>query len=125
VKVAALVLACLALAAPAAARTKPAPTTDRIRVFSDQLPDGLSPALLDFAAAHYAGAQKLGATTTDALRSRNPAFFTIQYRLGLGLGRQTQFRFGDTWRAEWPAHPQARWFYRYAAAASSRAGAGT
>jgi hypothetical protein len=113
VRLAALVLAALALAAPAAARTKPAPTTDRIRVFSDQLPDGLSPALLDFAAAHYAGAQKLGATTTDALRSRNPAFFMIQYRLGLGLGKTTSIRFGDTWRREWPAHPQARWFYRY------------
>ena len=109
----ALVLATLALAAPAAARTKPAPTTDRIRVFSDQLPDGLSPSLLDFAATHYAGAQKLGATTTDALRAHNPAFFAIQYRLGLGLGRTTSIRFGDTWQREWPARPQARWFYRY------------
>lgn len=103
--------AALLAAAPALAASKPAPTTDRTRVFSDQLPDGLSPGLLDFAAAHYAGAQKLGASETLALKKRNPAFFMIQYRLGLGLGRRTQIRFGDRWIAEWPAHPQARWFY--------------
>jgi Hypothetical glycosyl hydrolase family 15 len=109
----ALVTLCYVLLAapPALALTKPAPTTSSIRVFSDQLPDGLSPGLLDFAAAHYAGAQKLGAATTDALKKRNPAFFAIQYRLGLGLGRKTQIRFGDRWVNEWPAHPQARWFY--------------
>ena len=106
-------IAALLVAAPAHALTKPAPTTDTIRVFADQLPDGLPPAQLDFAAAHYAGAQKLGASTTLALKARNPSFFMIQYRLGLGLGRRTQLRFGDTWRPEWPAHPQARWFYRY------------
>jgi putative glycosyl hydrolase-like family 15 (GHL15) protein len=98
-------LLALALAAPA-------PTTDTIRVFSDQLPDGLPPALLDFAATHDAGAQKLGASTTLALKRRNPRFFAIQYRLGLGLGRTTQVRFGDRWTSEWPAHAQARWFYR-------------
>jgi hypothetical protein len=109
-----LALVCaLILAAPASALTKPAPTTDAIRVFSDQLPDGLSPGLLDFAATHYAGAQKLGASLTAAFKVRNPSFFMIQYRLGLGLGRATQLRFGDTWRPEWPAHPQSRWFYRY------------
>jgi hypothetical protein len=109
-----LALVCaLILAAPASALTKPAQTTDTIRVFSDQLPDGLSPGLLDFAATHYAGAQKLGASLTAALKVRNPSFFMIQYRLGLGLGRTTQIRFDDTWRPEWPAHPQGRWFYHY------------
>lgn len=114
-RAAAALIAALALAAPvpAAATARPAPTTDRIRVFSDQLPDGLSPGLLDFAASHYAGAQKLGATTTEALKRRNPAFFMIQYRLGLGLGRHTQVRFGDSWVPEWPAHPQPQWFYRW------------
>jgi Hypothetical glycosyl hydrolase family 15 len=102
----------LLLVPPAFALTKPAPTTDAIRVFSDQLPDGLSPGLLDFAAVHYAGAQKLGVSLTDALKKRNPQFFMVQYRLGLGLGRHTQIRFGDRWRNEWPARPQARWFYR-------------
>jgi hypothetical protein len=84
-----------------------------IGIFSDQLPDNLPPPLLDFAAAHYAGAQKLGVTETLALKKRNPKFVMIQYRLGLGLGRHTQIRFGDRWVNEWPAHPQSRWFYRY------------
>jgi hypothetical protein len=106
VRSAAVVAAALTLAAPA-------PTTDSIRVFSDQLPDTLTPEQLDFAATHYAGAQKLGASLTAALKVRNPSFFMLQYRLGLGLGRTTQIRFGDEWRREWPAHPQARWFYRY------------
>jgi len=103
------------VAAPsaAAALSKPAPTSDTTRVFSDQLPDGLSPGLLSFAAAHYAGAQKLGASETAALKAKNPAFFMIQYRLGLGLGQKTQIRFGDSWVNEWPASPQPSWFYRY------------
>ena len=115
VRAAAAVIACsLVLAAPAAAGlAKPAPTSDTIRVFSDQLPDGLSPGLLAFAASHYAGAQKLGASETLALKKLDPAFFMIQYRLGIGLGRTTQIRFGDTWKPEWPAHPQAEWFYTW------------
>src|SRR3954463_2756840 len=92
---------------------QPAPTTDQIRVFSDQLPDGMSPALVQFAATHYAGAQKLGAALTQSLKASNPAFFMIQYRLGLGLGRRTEVRFDDVWRSEWPLHPQPRWFYRW------------
>lgn len=97
--------------AAAVAVALPAPTTDQIRVFSDQLPDGLTPGLVQFAATHYAGAQKLGASLTDELKAKNPAFFMIQYRLGLGLGRTTQIRFGNSWVPEWPAHPQAQWFY--------------
>jgi hypothetical protein len=100
----AAVTAALALAAPA-------PTSNAIGVFSDQLPDGMPTALVSFAAVHYAGAQKLGATLTTALKTRNPRFFMIQYRLGLGLGRHTQIRFGNQWVNEWPTHPQARWFY--------------
>ena len=86
----------LALAALAATIALPAPTADRIRVFSDQLPDGLSPALVQFVATHDAGAQKLCASETLALKRINPQFFMIQYRLGLGLGRTTQIRFGDS-----------------------------
>jgi len=84
-----------------------------IGVFSDQLPDNLPPPLLQFAATHYAGAQKLGASETLALKRVNPKFTMIQYRLGLGLGRHTQIRVGDRWVNEWPAQPQARWFYRW------------
>jgi Hypothetical glycosyl hydrolase family 15 len=100
--------AALALAVPA-----PAPTNATIGVFSDQLPDGMPPALVAFAAAHYAGAQKLGRTTTLALKQQNPKFFAIQYRLALGLGRATQLRFGDAWKPEWPARRSERWFFHW------------
>ena len=103
-----------ALAAAAAALATPAPSTPRRpAVFSDQLPDGLSPGLVRFAATHFAGAQKLGAAETDALRRVNPRFFAIQYRLALGLGRRTQIRFGDRWLPEWPARVREQWFYHY------------
>lgn len=104
-------MGALAALAASALVALPAPTSDRIRVFSDQLPDGLAPALVRFAAMHYAGAQKLGASETLALKRVNPQFFMIQYRLGLGLGRTTQVRLGDSWVPEWPAHPQPQWFY--------------
>jgi hypothetical protein len=84
-----------------------------IGVFSDQLPDNLPPPMVRFAATHYAGAQKLGASETLALKRVNPRFTMIQYRLGLGLGRHTQIRFGDRWVNEWPARPLARWFYSF------------
>src|SRR5437868_2912135 len=99
-------LAAAALAGSATAGRLP-DTTAGVHVFSDQLPDGLSPALLRFAATHYAGAQKLGRTETRALKTIDPAFFTIQYRLALGLGHDTSVRFGDDWLPEWPAAPQA------------------
>jgi hypothetical protein len=103
----------LAALLAAASLAAPAPTSDGIRVFSDQLPDAMPAPLVDFAATHYAGAQKLGVSLTEALKRRNPSFFMIQYRLGIGLGRTTQIRFGDRWVGEWPARPQARWFYRW------------
>jgi hypothetical protein len=52
----------------------------------------------------------LAAGCASPLKKRNPQFFVIQYRLGLGLGRRTQIRFGDRWVNEWPPNPQPRWF---------------
>jgi hypothetical protein len=124
-----LLLALCVLALSAAAAQARAPlsvlsgTSSGVHVFSDQLPDGLAPGLLRFAATHYAGAQKLGRSETVALKAINPRFFMIQYRLALGLGYQAtsgdcapngswiEIRFGDTWQREWPADPQAQWFY--------------
>ena len=106
-----LVVAALVVVAAPAAADLPARTDTTIGVLSDQLPDGLSPGLLRFAATHYAGAQKLGRSETRALKAIDPRFFMIQYRLALGLGRRTSLRFGDAWRPEWPAHPQEQWLY--------------
>jgi hypothetical protein len=106
---AAILLAAGVLAGGSAAARLP-DTTVGVHVFSDQLPDGLSPGLLRFAATHYAGAQKLGLSETKALKAINPNFFMIQYRLALGLGYQTSIRFGDAWQREWPARTQPGWF---------------
>ena len=121
----AVALALLVPCGTAAARTPVTAlsgTSAGVHVFSDQLPDGLSPGLLRFAATHYAGAQKLGASETAALKRLNPRFFMVQYRLALGLGYQAtsgdcapngnwiEIRFGDTWQREWPVSPKAEWF---------------
>jgi Hypothetical glycosyl hydrolase family 15 len=107
---AAAATAAVALASPP---TAPASTANAIGVVADQLPDGMPPALVQFAATHDDGAQKLGRTTTLALKAQNPRFFVLQYRLALGLGRTTQIRFGDGWRPEWPARPRERWFFHW------------
>jgi Hypothetical glycosyl hydrolase family 15 len=109
VKLVAALLVAVGFAGGAQAARLP-DTTNGVHVFSDQLPDGLSPGLLHFAATHYAGAQKLGLTETRALKRIDPSFFMIQYRLALGLGYRTSIRFGDAWQREWPPSPQARWF---------------
>src|SRR5438132_363718 len=117
---AALIAAAVLVSSASAGRLPD--TTNGVHVFSDQLPDGLSPGLLRFAATHYAGAQKLGRSETRALKAIDPRFFMIQYRLALGLGYRAtggdcaptgdwiQLRFGDTWQREWPSSPQTRWF---------------
>src|SRR4051794_9967623 len=102
----------LAASAPPVAR--PAATNSRIGIFEDQLANPLSAGLLRFAATHYAGAQKLPAAQTDALKRINPRFFVIQYRLALGLGYRAttgscsptgdwiRILYGDAWIREWP-----------------------
>jgi putative glycosyl hydrolase-like family 15 (GHL15) protein len=113
VKLLAALVAAAAVSAGTAQAARLPDTTSGVHVFSDQLPDGLSPGLLRFAAMHYAGAQKLGLSETKALKRINPSFFMIQYRLALGLGSTTSIRFGDTWRREWPASPKPEWFALY------------
>ncbi len=62
----------------------------------------------------------------DHLRSYNPDFVILHYRLGLGLGYQEVdgstctpngnwllIIEGDDWVQEWPAAPQDSWFYLY------------
>src|SRR5205085_980530 len=94
---------------------RPASSHDRVAVFEDQLAGGLSPGLLRFAATRYAGAQKLPASQIDALKAIRPGFFVIQYRLAIGLGYRARGDWirildGDTWKREWPARVQERWF---------------
>ncbi len=104
-------------------------TTDGIHVFNDQIDvHNLTDAQAAFAAAHFAGAQKLTVSGTRRLRAYNPAFVVLHYRLGLGLGyRQPDddcqptgeylaYIKGDEWVREWPGDGVVRdeWFYHVA-----------
>ena len=114
---------------------RPWPDTSRgIHVFNDQLASNLSDAQVQFAASHYAGAQKLTRSEADRLRAVNPGFLILHYRLGDGLGyRSTQngcqptgdwiyIIEGYDWVQEWPGNGVVRenWFYHWPERSSTR-----
>ena len=101
-------------------------TTEGIHVFNDQIDvHNLSDEQAAFAATHYDGAQKLTRSGTERLRTYNPAFVVLHYRLGLGLGYRAAgddcqptgeylaYIDGDDWVQEWPGDQvvQEGWFY--------------
>jgi hypothetical protein len=88
-------------------------TRDRIRVFVDQLPGGISRAQMQFAARHYVGTQKLQAEQVDAIRAFNPKFIMLQYRMGT---RQPElsvvFIHGNQWVHDWDeVNRHDDWFF--------------
>lgn len=103
-------------------------TTDRIRVFNDQLATwSMSDAQFRFAATHYAGCQKVTREAARRLRSHSPGFLVLHYRLGqaLGLrgsdescrptGEPIRIIVGNDWVDEWPGDRavQESWFFHY------------
>jgi hypothetical protein len=117
-----LLLAALALAAFPAARggVRAFPdTTSGIHVFHDQLNvNGMSSAQVRFAAMHYAGSQKLLQDSARWIRTYNPNFIVLHYRLGefLGYGSggaTTRIIDGNNWVLEWPGNSvvQPRWYF--------------
>ena len=105
---------------------RPWPDTNTgIHVFNDQLAYGLSEAQTQFAATHYAGAQKLTRSQADQLRAISPGFIVLHYRLGEGLGYRSvtdgcrpdgdwlAIVDGDDWVQEWPGDEgaSASWFF--------------
>jgi hypothetical protein len=123
----------LALSALAASAQTPPPrpwpdTSRGIHVFNDQLADGMSEALVRFAATHYAGTQKMTRTEADRLRTVTPGFLILHYRLGVGLGYRTTTGScqptgpwigiveGNDWVTEWPGDSRVAtsWFFPYA-----------
>jgi hypothetical protein len=104
-------------------------TTDGIHVFNDQLAGwSMTEAQFEFAATHYAGTQKMVRSHTQHLRTYNPNFIVLHYRLGLALGYRgtddscnptgdyIQIIEGDNWVQEWPGEAvvQDSWFFPYA-----------
>jgi len=111
------------------------PDTSRgIHVFNDQLASSMSDALWQFAASHYAGTQKMARSDADRLRSLNPSFLILNYRLGLGLGyRSIQngcqptgdwllIIDGNDWVQEWPGDYSVLedWLYHWPEGSQTR-----
>src|SRR6476646_5190263 len=60
------------------------PTTNGIHIFEDQLPTGLSNAMVQFVASHIDGTQKELLNQTQQSRAINPNFTVLHYQLGTG-----------------------------------------
>jgi hypothetical protein len=95
-------LAALALAVPAAAvARRPIPWTGgAVHVWDDQLPDSMTPAQIRFVAQHVDGTQKVALRTARRLRSVNPRFLVLYYRLGIGDG-PVPFRLNGGWSSDY------------------------
>ena len=115
------------LAQPATPRIVPNTATG-IHIWNDQLlPRAMSEEQIKFAATHYDGTQKILRADADKLRSYNPNFLVLHYRLGQMLGyRQPQGNCqltgdvirvieGNQWVPEYPGDQvvQENWFYHY------------
>lgn len=87
--------------APRAARTFP-DSSRRIVCFSDQLtvdmaPSAFSDAQLKFAATKFAGTQKISKSFSDKLRTYNPDFLVLHYRLGIWQSAVPYITDGEHW----------------------------
>jgi hypothetical protein len=87
-------------------------TRDGVHIFYDQLPYNLNSAQLRFAATHFVGCQKMTLDLVRALRSYNPAFIVLNYRLAFGTYDSIDaFVSGNEWINDWDStglHPD--WF---------------
>ncbi len=118
------------------AAIRPMPdTTNGIHVFNDQLASSMSEEQFQFAATHYAGTQKMTRADADHLRTYNPNFVILHYRLGMGLGYQgitegtcnpsgewLQIIEGNDWVQEWPGDGNVAesWFYHWPTTSTTR-----
>ncbi|MBS1819463.1 MAG: hypothetical protein JSU08_16140 [Acidobacteria bacterium] len=88
--------------------------TARIAVLTDQLPGGLTPAQVRFAATHFVGTQKLSLDLSRPLRAVNPGFLVLHYRLGLWQSApHVQYIVdGQHWSNDYPQVTQHEsWFW--------------
>ncbi len=101
-------------------------TTEGIHIFNDQLAVWeMTEAQFEFAASHYAGTQKVFASDARRLRSHNPNFVILNYRLGMGLGYQSATKDcqpngvwaevieGEKRLREYPENPPDEWFFKW------------
>ncbi|MCK6574558.1 putative glycoside hydrolase [Myxococcota bacterium] len=83
---------------PGKAFERPLPVSEgRVLVFSDQLSQTMSDAQVRFVGKHYVGSQKLIRSLAARIRSHNPGFINLQYRLATGLSTVPNLTGEDTW----------------------------
>jgi hypothetical protein len=109
---AALALASLLEAPTSASALRSIPdTSGSIHVWNDQLPDTMTAAQVRFVARHVDGTQKVSRQTARALRSHNPGFLALHYRLAIGVG-PVPFRIGNRWASDYRhVRHHGSWFW--------------
>jgi hypothetical protein len=86
------------------------PTTNGIHVFEDQLPGGMSTAMVQFLATHTDGTQKQLLSATNQFRAINPNFTVLHYQLGTG-NSPYDYIINDQWASDWNyVNQQESWF---------------
>jgi hypothetical protein len=81
-----------------------------IHVLEDQLPGGLSGAMVQFVATHTDGTQKELLSQTNALRAINPNFTVLHYQLGTGNSAY-DYIINDQWSSDFSyVNMQESWF---------------
>lgn len=89
-------------------------TWNSIKVIADQLPTYISKSQIEFAAAHYAGSQKLTLSVSRAIRRYNKAFLCLHYHLAIWQqSPQDQFIIdGIHWGNDWEeVNRHESWFW--------------
>ncbi len=74
-------------------------TSAGIFLYADQLDNGVSDAVVKFAATHFAGTQKMLLAENQRYVAVNPNWFLLHYRLGSSSG-PVQYIHGDTWSSD-------------------------
>jgi Bacterial Ig-like domain (group 3)/Hypothetical glycosyl hydrolase family 15/Domain of unknown function (DUF4214)/SdrD B-like domain len=85
-------------------------TANGIHVFEDQLPTGLSNAMVQFIANHIDGTQKEQLSQTQQYRAINPDFTVLHYQLGTG-NSPYDYIINNQWSSDWTyVNQQESWF---------------
>jgi hypothetical protein len=87
-----------------------ASTANGIHIFEDQLPGGLSSALVQFLATHTDGTQKETLNAVNQYRAINPNFTILHYQLGTG-NSAAQYLINNQWASDFNyVNQQESWF---------------
>jgi Hypothetical glycosyl hydrolase family 15 len=85
-------------------------TANGIHVFEDQLPGGLSNAMVQFLATNTDGTQKQTSSEIDQFRAINPDYTLLHYQLGTG-NSPYDYIINDQWSSDWTyVNQQESWF---------------